>query len=54
MNDRQLTEIQKAAREMAERSAREQGLPPKVTDPRVIERIAAILREPPPRPKGDS
>lgn len=40
------TPIQLAAREAAERSAREQGLPVKVTDAQVIEQIAALLRDP--------
>lgn len=41
----QAEEIRKAAREAAERTAREQGLPLKVTDPATIERVASLLRE---------
>jgi hypothetical protein len=42
---RQLSEADcQAAREAAERSAREQGLPPRVVDPRVIAKVAAIAR----------
>jgi hypothetical protein len=37
-------EIRQAAREAAERSAREQGLPPRVVDERPIADVAAIMR----------
>jgi hypothetical protein len=39
-----LTAIQQMAREAAERSRREQGLPPRVTDPDIIQRVAEIVR----------
>lgn len=41
----QRDEIRTAAREVAERSAREQGLPAKVTDRATLESVAAILRD---------
>lgn len=37
-------ELERTARQAAERSAREQGLPARVTDPEVVERVAAIVR----------
>jgi hypothetical protein len=33
------------ARAWAERTCREQGIPVKISDPRTIERVAAIFRE---------
>jgi hypothetical protein len=36
--------LRKLAQEWAERTAVEQGLPPKVTDPAVLRRVAQILR----------
>ena len=37
-------ELQKAARELAERSAAGQGLPARVTDRGVLERVARLVR----------
>ena len=42
--DETLTDIQRAARELAERTAREQGLPLHVEDPVALARVVAILR----------
>lgn len=44
----QPTAIQRAAREAAQRTATDQGLPAKVTDQRVVEQVAVILRAPAP------
>ena len=38
-----LTSIQRMAREAAVRSRREQGLPPRVTDPALLQRVAEIM-----------
>lgn len=46
MSDAERERIRAAAREAAARSRREQGLPERITDPSVIEQIAALLREP--------
>lgn len=43
------TPIQRAAREAAERTAREQGLPAKITDRRIIDQVAAVIRDRPQR-----
>jgi hypothetical protein len=39
-------ELQAAARELAERSAAEQGLPPRVTDHGVLELVARLAGKP--------
>jgi hypothetical protein len=40
-----------AGRDLARRSRAEQGLPPKVTDPKILQMIAALLQPPkPPTP----
>jgi len=37
-------EIERSARQAAERSARDQGLPTKISDPVVMEQVAAIVQ----------
>lgn len=39
-----LTPIQRMAREAAERSRHEQGLPPRITDAALVKRVAEIVR----------
>jgi hypothetical protein len=46
VNEDERERIREAARELAERTRREQGLPPRVTDERTLELVAALLREP--------
>jgi hypothetical protein len=46
MTEKQLAEIRAAAREAATRSRAEQGLPEKITDPRVIAQVATLMRTP--------
>ena len=47
------SELRKQAQAWAERTAVEQGLPPKVEDPVVIARVATIFRESEPTSKTD-
>lgn len=39
-----MTAIQRMAREAAESSRREQGLPPRLADPDLLQRVAEIVR----------
>ncbi len=43
-----LEDIQQAAREHVVRSRAEQGLPPRVTDPVILQRLATLLEVRPP------
>lgn len=44
MTEKEREEIRVAAREWARRTAVEQGFPEKITDPAVIEQVAALAR----------
>jgi hypothetical protein len=44
VTEKQLAEIDAAARVAAIGSARDQGLPDRITDPRVIAQVAALMR----------
>lgn len=46
MTERELAEIRAAAREAATHSRAEQGLPEKITDAKVIEQMATLMRQP--------
>lgn len=44
MNDTERVRIAEAAREAGRDAATRQGLPAKITDPRVVQQIASIIR----------
>jgi hypothetical protein len=47
MDEDERERIRQVAREDSARTRREQGLPPTITDPDVLEKIAAVARDEP-------
>ena len=45
LDERERERIRKAAEEIADRTAAEQGLPPKITDPELLKDLAVLIRD---------